>query len=250
MEGPHALEAALDAGAALDDVLYEPTDDGGAVAALVERARVAGVPTAELVSGTLDRVADAVTPQPVVAVAAWCDVDLAELVSAATRPGAGPIVVLHDVRDPGNVGTLLRTAEASGAAGVLVAGESADVFGPKAVRSSAGAVFHVPLSVVADATGALTALSEAGLCVVGTAADAPIAHDEADLTGPLALVLGNEAAGLPAEVQARVDELVAIPIDGRAESLNVAAAGAVLCFEAARQRRRSGAGPVDGSKNR
>jgi len=140
------------------------------------------------------------------------------------------------------VGTLVRTAEAAGAGAVVVAGTSADLFGPKAVRSSAGAVFHVPLVVAPDGDDALDALAAAGLRLVGTAADAATAHDEADLTGPLALVLGNEADGLPPAVLERVDERVAIPIEGRAESLNVAAAGAVLCFEAARQRRRLAGG--------
>lgn len=241
MEGPHAVAAALDAGADLEDVLHEPADDPEVVG-LAERAARAGVPTAELAPGTLARVTDAVTPQPIVAVARWCDVALDDLVAAALRPGAGPVVVLHDVRDPGNVGTLVRTAEAAGAAGVVMAGSSADVFGPKAVRSSAGAVFHVPLAVAPDAAAALTALQGARLRLIGTAADAPTVHDEADLTGPVALVLGNEADGLPEDVRAGVDERVAIPIEGRAESLNVAAAGAVLCFEAARQRRRLAAG--------
>lgn len=246
MEGPHAVAAALDAGAVLEDVLVEADPDGEdadpEVGGLVARARAAGVPVAELAPGTLARVTDAVTPQPVVAVARWCDRPLDEVASAAARSGAGPIVVLHDVRDPGNVGTLVRTAEAAGAGAVVVAGTSADVFGPKAVRSSAGAVFHVPLAVAPDGDAALDALAAAGLRLVGTGADATTAHDEADLTGPVALVLGNEADGLPPAVLERIDERVAIPIEGRAESLNVAAAGAVLCFEAARQRRRRAGG--------
>lgn len=250
MEGPHALAAALDAGAGLEDVLHEPVDDGGEVAGLVQRAAAAGVPTAELAPGTIARVADAVTPQPVVAVAECCDVAIDELVAVAAHPGAGPVVVLHDVRDPGNVGTLVRTAEASGAAGVVVAGESADVFGPKAVRASAGAVFHVPVAVAPDTVAALGALAAGGVRVLGATAEAATAHDEAGLTGPLALVLGNEGAGLPGEVLDRVAARVAIPIEGRAESLNVAAAGAVLCFEAARQRRRSGGAPTDRARNR
>lgn len=250
VEGPHAVAAALDAGATLDDLLYEPAPDHDAeVAELVERARSAGVAVAALVPGTLARVTDAVTPQAVVAVAAWCDVPIDEVVAGATAPGAGPVVVLHDVRDPGNVGTLVRTAEAAGASGVVVAGTSADVFGPKAVRSSAGAVFHVRLTVAPEPSAALESLTTAGTRVIATAADAPTRHEDADLTGPIALVLGNEAEGLPDEVLVRVDERVAIPIEGRAESLNVAAAGAVLCFEAARQRRRA-AGVAPGRGNR
>lgn len=241
LEGPHVVEAALEAGIELEAVFHEV----GADAALMDRARASGVDVHELEPGTLARVTDAVTPQPVLAVAPWCDVPL-EAVLAAAAPGDGlarPLVVLLEVRDPGNAGTLLRTAEASGAAGVVVAGQSVDVFNPKCVRASAGALFHLPVALVADVTSALTTLHEAGLRTIGTAADGPVDYDRCDLTGPVALLLGNEAAGLPAGVQAAADQVVSIPIEGRAESLNVAAAGAVLCFEAARQRRAGGANP-------
>ena len=234
VEGPHAVAAALDAGVALDEVLYE----AGADDALVARARAAGVAVFELEPGTLAKVSDAVTPQPVVAVAPWCDADVDAVVKAAIA-GGDPrhVVVLHDVRDPGNVGTLLRTAEASGAAGLIVSGQSVDVFSPKCVRSSAGALFHLPVAVVDDGAVLVGHLREAGLRVIGADAGAPTSYDQCALLGAVALFLGNEAAGLPPDLLAAMDGLVSIPIDGRAESLNVAAAGAVLCFEAARQRR-------------
>lgn len=241
LEGPHVVEAALAAGIELEAVFHE----ADAAVDLADRARALGVAVHELEPGTLARITDAVTPQPVVAVAPWCDSPL-DAVLGAARPDDGeprPVVVLVDVRDPGNAGTLLRTAEASGAAGVVVAGQSVDVFNPKCVRASAGALFHLPVALVADVTAALTTLRSGGLRTVGTAADAALAYDHCYLTGPVALLLGNEAAGLPAEVLAEVDQVVAIPIEGRAESLNVAAAGAVLCFEAARQRRAGGANP-------
>lgn len=235
LEGPHVVGAALDAGLALDEVFVE----AGVDAALVERARAAGSPVHQLEPGTLARVTDAVSPQPVLAVAPWCDADLSVVIAAADPQGERPrpVVVLHDLRDPGNVGTLLRTAEASGAGGVVVSGHSADVFNPKCVRASVGALFHLPVALVDDGVAVLGELHDAGMTVVGTDAAAPSAYDRHDLTGALALVLGNEAAGLPPDVSAAVDQVVSIPIDGRAESLNVAAAGAVLCFEAARQRR-------------
>ena len=240
LEGPHVVEAALAAGIELEAVFHE-----AAAVDLADRARALGVAVHELEPGTLARVTDAVTPQPVIAVAPWCDAPLGAVLGAACpdRGAVRPVVVLLDVRDPGNAGTLLRTAEASGAAGVVVAGQSVDVFNPKCVRASAGALFHLPVALVGDVASALAALHEGGLRTIGTAADGPIDYDHCDLTGPVALLLGNEAAGLPAGVQAAVDQVVAIPIEGRAESLNVAAAGAVLCFEAARQRRAGGAIP-------
>ena len=235
LEGPHVVDAALSAGVPIEALFHE----AGADAGLLARARAAGVEVHELEPGTLARVTDVVTPQPVVAVAPWCDSPLEAVLAAARAEGgpARPVVVLLDVRDPGNAGTLLRTGEASGAAGVVAAGHSVDVFNPKCVRASVGALFHLPVALVPDAGEALAGLRSAGLWVIATAASAELAYDRCDLTGPIALLLGNEAAGLPPEVQSGVDEVVGIPIEGRAESLNVAAAGAVLCFEAARQRR-------------
>lgn len=222
----------------LDEVLYEAGADEG----LLARALAAGVAVLELEAGTLAKVTDAVTPQPVVAVAPWCDAEVDAVVHAAVGDAAGPrhVVVLHDVRDPGNVGTLLRTAEASGAAGVIVSGQSVDVFSPKCVRSSAGALFHLPVAVAVatnDGVALVEQLQAAGLRVIGAEGSALDPYDECPLDGAVALFLGNEAAGLPPDLLAAMDGAVSIPIAGRAESLNVAAAGAVLCFEAARQRR-------------
>lgn len=235
IEGPHAVEAALDAPLGLDEVFYEH----GVDPALVARARATAAHVFEVSPGTLARVTDAVTPQPVVAVATWCDVPLGDVIAAvvAADGPARPVLVLHDLRDPGNVGTLLRTAEAAGVAGVVLGGTSVDVFNPKCVRASAGALFHLPVAVMVDGVEALDQLRGAGIRLIGTSATATTPYDECAFNGGVALVLGNEAHGLAPEMGAAMDEMVAIPIEGRAESLNVAAAGAVLCFEVARRRR-------------
>ena len=232
LEGPHVVASALDAGIEVEELFFE----AGADQALVARARQAGIAVHELERGTLARITDAVSPQPVLAVAPWCTADLDAVVGGGADLRR-PVVVLHELRDPGNVGTLLRTAEASGAAGVVICGQSADIFNPKCVRASAGALFNLPVAVVGDGHEAVSRLRDAGLRIVGTDAAATMAYDRCDLAGAVALLLGNEASGLPPDLLAVVDELVSIPIEGRAESLNVAAAGAVLCFEAARRRR-------------
>lgn len=233
LEGPHVVASALDAGIEVEELFFE----AGADQALVARARQAGIAVHELERGTLARITDAVSPQPVLAVAPWCAADLDTVVVGGTDLRR-PVVVLHELRDPGNVGTLLRTAEASGAASVVICGQSADIFNPKCVRASAGALFNLPVAVAEDdGVTVLGTLREAGLRLVGTDAGAPTSYAAADLTGAVAFVLGNEASGLPAAMLSAVDEVVAVPIEGRAESLNVAAVGAVLCFEAARQRR-------------
>jgi len=172
--------------------------------------------------GVIDRLASTESPQPVLAVVR---IPAPPLDLAA----AGLVVVADRIADPGNLGTILRSAEAAGFEAVVVTAGSVDPFNPKVVRASAGSLFRMPV-LHAD----LTAVHAAGLRTVGTSSHRGSAHTEADLTGRIALVVGNEARGLPDD--AAVDEWVTIRHHGRAESLNVAMAATVLCFEAARQR--------------
>lgn len=223
LEGPKLVAEAIAAGAPLE-VVY-----------LAEGADVALPPTDATVRllrrGVLERVADAVTPQPVLAVCASVDVPLDAVVDATF------VVVCVDLQDPGNAGTVLRSAEAAGAGAVVFAGASVDVSNPKAVRASAGSLFHVPVVNGGDAVEVLEVLGRHGLRRLGTVARGGEPLDDADLTGPVALVLGNEAHGLPPEIEAGLDGHLTIPMAGRGESLNVGMATAVLCFEVARQRR-------------
>lgn len=181
--------------------------------------------------GVLERVADTVTPQPVLAVCRSIDVPLAAVLDVTF------VVVCVDVQDPGNAGTVLRSAEAAGAGAVLFTGSSVDPTNPKAVRASAGSLFHVGVVSGGQAVDVLAELGRRGMRRLGCDARAGVAADAVDLTGPVALVLGNEARGLPPEVDDALDGRVTIPMAGRAESLNVGMAAAVLCFEVARQRR-------------
>jgi len=193
---------------------------------------VPGVKTIPVASGVLERVATTVTPRPVVAVGRQRVVAVEHLREATF------LVVLDSISDPGNLGTIIRAAESAGADGVVVGG-GVDVFNPKCVRATAGALFFTRLAVVPQAASALSVVGEWGIGRVGTSASAPRRYDEVDLTAPVAVVLGSEAHGLAADVVSAVDQMVSIPIVGRSESLNVASAAAVLCFEVARQRRAS-----------
>ncbi len=208
----------------------------GAPAELLERAAAGGARVHHLAPGVLERVVGTVTPQPVVAVVPFVDVSLDEL------HDAGLVVVCVDVRDPGNAGTVLRSAEAAGANGVVCCDGSVDVYNPKAVRASAGSLFHVRVVTGGDAVEVLERMRTWGLRRVGAVAHGGRDYTAVDLTRPTALVLGNEAHGLPAEVTMALDDEVTIPMSGRSESLNVGMAAAVLCFEAARQRRVARAG--------
>ena len=239
VEGITLLDEALDAGAAVESV-YVATPAGGPAPEVARRAWEAGVRVFDLAPGVIERVADTVAPQPVLAVVAWSEADLSSL------GGPGPVVLCVDVRDPGNLGTVLRSAEAAGAAGVVCCDGTVDVYNPKCVRASAGAVFHVPIVTGGAPHEHLVALGAAGRLRLGAAGGRGSAYTDAPLGGPVVLVLGNEANGLGAALDDDLDGFVHIPMDGRAESVNVGMACAVLCFEAARQRHAGGpaAAPV------
>ncbi len=180
---------------------------------------------------------ETVTPQGLVAVCRRVDVPLAlagvRLAAALVEPG-----------EPGNAGAVLRTADAAGAAAVAFTGSGVDPYNGKAVRASAGSLFHVALSVCPDAGDVLSAARGAGLQLLATAGSGEDDLDELSDAGVLARptmwLLGNEAHGLPPDVLAAAERRVRVPIHGRAESLNLAAAAAVCLYASARaQRRRS-----------
>jgi TrmH family RNA methyltransferase len=175
-----------------------------------------------LAEGVLERVASTERPQPNLAIV--------RMPSAGMMlDDASLVVVADELSDPGNLGTILRSAEAAGADAVALTPGSVDPYNPKVVRASAGAIFHVP---VLEAT--LDEVRAAGLRLVGTSSHQGLPHTDADWHGRVAIVLGSEAHGLPDD--ASVDTWVRIAHVGRAESLNVAMAGTLLVFEAARHR--------------
>jgi TrmH family RNA methyltransferase len=234
IEGPVLVAEALAAGLAVEELLVAPGVAPDLVAAAAER----GVVVRTVVADVLARAVDARTPPGLAAVAARPEVSLATALAAAA---AGPLaLVLVDVADPGNAGTLVRAAEAAGASAVLFCGASVDPCNPKCVRASAGSLFHLPVCSGGEAGAVLEDLGGAGVRRASTVLRDGRPYDEADLTGPLALVLGSEAHGLPADLDRFVDERLTIPMVGRAESLNVAMAGSILSFEALRQRRAVG----------
>jgi TrmH family RNA methyltransferase len=232
LEGPRVIAAALDRGAALDAVYCGP-GAARAFPAVVARCADAGVPVHDLKEGVLERIGTTRTPQPVLAVARFVPASLDAVVAAARDRS---VLVVVGVADPGNLGTILRSAEAAGLGGVVVAGDAVDVRAPKVVRASAGSVFGLPVAVVPDAATVLAALRAADVVTVGAVARGGEAPDGIGLGRGVALVLGNEAHGLAPELTAATDRLVTIPMTGPTESLNVAMAATVLCFEAARQR--------------
>lgn len=223
VEGPAAVRSALAYGT-LTDLFV--TDE-----AAHRHPDIAAHATAYVTDAVLEALSDTVTPQGVVGVAATLDVPLASVGTPTL------VVVLAYARDPGNAGTILRTADAAGADAVVFPDESVDPYNPKCVRSSAGSVFHLPVVVGGDVVTTLETLRGNGLTIRATTADVGTPLDAADLTRPTAWVFGNEAWGLPDDVVAACDERVRIPVYGKAESLNLASAAAVCLYASARAQR-------------
>jgi RNA methyltransferase, TrmH family len=221
VEGPNAVTEALAAGV-VEEVFVTAEAASHLDRAGDRRIRV-------VAEHVLERLADAATPQGIVAVARTPVVPLEQVV------GEGLLVVLHEVADPGNAGTIVRTADAVGAAAVVATAGSVDLFSPKAIRAAAGSTYHLPLVVEAGLAEVARACRAVGQPLLGldAAGDVPV-FDLETRPAPLTLVLGNEAHGLPAAAVSLLDGTVAIPRWGRAESLNVAAAAAVALYAAAR----------------
>jgi len=238
-EGVKLVEAALDAATPVES-LFVAADwrSSAPTTRVVTRAAGAGLAVFELGPGVMERVADTVSPQAVCAVVGAVDLGLDEVLSRPVPDQIQPLVlVCVDVRDPGNLGAALRIAGATGVAGVVCCAGTVDPFNPKVVRASAGAVFRVPLVVGAAPAEALGRLSEGGFRCWATVPHGGTDYAVADFEVPTALVLGNEGAGLPAEVVKLLDGTLTIPMEEGTESLNVAMTVAVLCFEAVRRRR-------------
>jgi RNA methyltransferase, TrmH family len=233
VEGAKVLAEALDAGAVVESVFVA----GGVDLEVVNRAIAGGARFFSIDQATMGRVADTVSPQPVLAVVRRTPA-LLETLRDPLMAG-GFVVVVSGLADPGNAGTIVRSAEGAGAGGVVFCDQSVDPTSPKAVRSSAGAFFHIPIVEIDSIETVFTAFRNWGVRTWATSsvAQGGVAPDSVDLRGPCAIVLGNEANGLSVETLRDVDGLLTIPTAGRTESLNVAMSATVIVFEAARQRR-------------
>lgn len=225
-EGAQAVSEALGHPPALITLFHTDHEH-----ALIRRAGGAGVELVHVSEDVMRRLTSTVTPQGLVGVAPFVDVALDTL----TQPAC--VAVLHEVRDPGNAGTVLRSADAAGADAVVFTGSSVDAYNPKTVRASAGSLFHVPLVRGVGTEEAVEVLRDRGCRILAMAADGDQDLYQLDLTRPIAFLFGNEARGLPRETLTLTDDTVRVPIPGKAESLNLAAAATVCLFEWARQRR-------------
>ena len=177
------------------------------------------------------------TPQGVAALVRWKEFSLADVLE---RLQIGPVIVVVGLQDPGNLGTILRSAEAFGSAGVVLGEGTVSPFNSKVIRASAGSIFRFPV-LVAKAAGGMEELTgrlrKENVRLIATSSHKGTALDQARMTGPLAAFIGSEGSGLPRTLMSQVDELVTIPHTPQVESLNAGVAGSIVLYEAARQRR-------------
>ena len=232
IDGPVLLAEALEAGVGLEAVYAEPDADH----VLLERVSSAGVEVVPVADAALKKVLDLVNPRSVVAVALQRKAALEEVLAAAGAD-LGPVLALVGLQDPGNAGTLIRVAEASGCVGVVLTDGSVDAWNPKVVRASAGSVLRVALCDAVALADLLAGISEHGLETIVTVAGGGAPPETTPMSGGCVVIVGSESSGVPSEVAEAATSPVTIPMAGSVESLNAAVAGALVLFEAARQRR-------------
>jgi TrmH family RNA methyltransferase len=238
-EGPQAVREALAKPGVLTE-LFVSAPGRSRHPELADQAARQGIAVHEVSGEVMAELAQTITPQGLLGVCTFVDVPLESLLAGRPRL----VTVLANVRDPGNAGTVLRSADAAGADGVVFAAASVDPYNSKCVRSSAGSLFHLPVVAGAPLEETIMALRSAGLQVL--AADGSARHfldsgeGGPDLGRPTAWLFGNEAWGLPDSLLALADDVVAVPIYGKAESLNLAAAAAICLYASARALRAAG----------
>jgi TrmH family RNA methyltransferase len=240
IEGPNLVAEALRAGLRFDSIFC----DGDSPTINYESDRALADIDILLVSGNyLQSILATETPQPVAAFIDPPDWTWAHILSPKGS-SASLIVVLAALQDPGNLGTIIRSAEAFGANGIICLPGTVNPWNPKAVRASAGSIFRLPILNVSE-DEALTQFREAGVRLLTTTVQGAQPADLVDLAEPLAILIGNEGNGVPADLAIKADMAITIPCPGPVESLNAAVAASVLLYEAARQRASKTGGPPE-----
>ncbi len=236
VRGIQPVWQAVEAGAAIEVLLVAPDLLRGRAAAMVAEQEGRGVRVARLSAELFGRIADRDGPAGLAAIVAGDTVGLADL---EVWPGA-VFVALCEVGNPGNLGTIIRTADAAGAAAVILVGASTDPFDPAAVKASMGALFSVPVAAVSTAAEFVRWCRDRGVAIAAAVGQGSGAFWDVALPSPVAILLGSEATGLPGDLLAEGDVRLRIPMTGTAESLNLAVAAGILLYETWRQFRTEG----------
>lgn len=232
-EGIRSVGQALEAGAPIAEVIYSAgvfrLPGGGE---LMDRVFKAGLRTVEISESLFKHVSDTENPQPVMAVIDIRDCTLDDLPEAQDML----LVIADAIQDPGNLGTIIRTADAAGAKAVLLLKGTADPYSPKAVRSTMGSIFSIPVMVQCNTEELFCRLRERGVRLIAASPEGGTAYWDADFRGSIAIIIGNEANGISETAREYSDLCVALPMNGRAESLNAAVACGILLYKALEQR--------------
>ncbi|WP_066640344.1 TrmH family RNA methyltransferase [Desulfolucanica intricata] len=234
IEGVRFVEEAVSCGWSLETVVYTPRvvqKDRGK--RLLDSIAKLNIPTIEVTEAIFSNLSFTVTPQGVLAVVKAYKNNLTNLLQNKQN---SLFVMIDGIQDPGNLGTIIRIADAAGAAGVILAKGTVDLYNPKTLRATMGSIFHLPVIMAGEAGEVAEGLLQNGVRLVVGIPQARLPVYHADLTGPVALVVGSEANGVSEKVKALAEYQINIPMPGRAESLNAAAAAAIMCYEAIRQR--------------
>ena len=234
IEGIRLVEEAFASKVEIVHVLYGLDRPSERIDQLVEHAESLGIPIVECTEQVLAQVADTQTPQGIIAIAKKPEM----LHSLDKVDFTKPILCIDGIQDPGNLGTIIRTADAVDASCVIVSSHSADPFQPKVVRSTMGSLFHMPV-IELDMQSALETLRNKGLQIFGSSSHLGHTYYEVNLQIPHVLVFGNEAHGISEQVESYIDQWIHLPMIGKAESLNVAIAASVIMYEVTRQRLQS-----------
>ena len=228
-EGLRTAEEAV-AYKAVETLFYVATDDERTMR-LLEDAAAQNIKLVCVSENVMKKIADTETPQGIIAVCKMRQPKLENLLASGKM-----LLVLDRVGDPGNIGTMLRTADAAGIGGLVLLKGCADIYAPKTVRSSMGSLFHIPVLSGVSEQEFVSAAKKAGYDLLVTCLDGADNLYKADLSGRVAFVMGNEAGGVSESLLAQADKRVYIPMAGKAESLNVAMAAGIVMFEALRRR--------------
>lgn len=231
VEGLRSVEEAI-AWGQVKEVFFVPEEDQR-LQKLLATAEIEHIALYQTDARVMGKLCDTKTPQGIAAVVKMPPNRLERISPAVNNE---PVLILDRVQDPGNMGTLIRTADAVGAAGIILLEGCVDAYSPKAVRASMGSVFHVPLIQNIMPEEALTWCYRQGYIPVATCLEQAENLYKADLSRRIAFILGNEANGVSLELQAAAELRLCIPMPGKAESMNVAMAAAILLFEGLRQR--------------
>ena len=228
-EGLRTAEEAV-AYKAVETLFYVATDDERTMR-LLEDAAAQNIKLVCVSENVMKKIADTETPQGIIAVCKMRQLKLENLLASGKM-----LLVLDRVGDPGNIGTMLRTADAAGIGGLVLLKGCADIYAPKTVRSSMGSLFHIPVLSGVSEQEFVSAAKKAGYDLLVTCLDGADNLYKADLSGRIAFVMGNEAGGVSETLLEKADKRVYIPMAGRAESLNVAMAAGIVMFEALRRK--------------